>query len=82
MAIEALVQLKKHFPHVDIIGGNVATAEVCPQLCQPEANCALAHSSFPILSQHMFFSAQGTRDLIDAGADGVKVGVGPGSMYV
>ncbi len=26
-------------------------------------------------------SAEGTRDLILAGADGIKVGVGPGSMY-
>lgn len=44
-------ELKKRFPTVDVISGNVATAE-------------------------------GAKALIDAGADGVKVGVGPGSMYV
>ncbi len=27
-------------------------------------------------------TAEGAKALIDAGADGVKVGVGPGSMYV
>lgn len=51
LAIDALVALKKHFPTVDVIAGNVATAE-------------------------------GTRDLIDAGADGIKVGVGPGSICI
>ena len=47
--IEATQALKKHFPHTDLIAGNVATAE-------------------------------GTLALIKAGADGIKVGVGPGSM--
>ncbi|MBD3650859.1 MAG: IMP dehydrogenase [Alcanivorax sp.] len=41
--------IKKHFPDVDVIGGNIATAEA-----------ALA--------------------LMEAGADGVKVGIGPGSI--
>jgi IMP dehydrogenase len=41
--------VKKHYPHVQIIGGNIATAAA-----------ALA--------------------LVDAGADGVKVGIGPGSI--
>ncbi len=41
--------VKQHFPRVDVLAGNVATAE-------------------------------GTRALIEAGADGVKVGVGPGSI--
>jgi len=41
--------VKKTFPHVDVIGGNIATAAA-----------ALA--------------------LVDAGADGVKVGIGPGSI--
>ncbi len=41
--------VKKKFPHIDIIAGNVATEE-------------------------------GARFLIDAGVDGVKVGVGPGSI--
>lgn len=41
--------VKKHFPQVDVIGGNIATAAA-----------ALA--------------------LVDAGADGVKVGIGPGSI--
>jgi IMP dehydrogenase len=41
--------IKKQYPQVDVIGGNVATAE-------------------------------GTEALIEAGADGVKVGVGPGSI--
>ena len=42
-------RLKKKFPGVEIVAGNVATGE-------------------------------GTRDLIEAGADAVKVGVGPGSI--
>jgi IMP dehydrogenase len=41
--------VKKNFPQVDVVGGNVATAEAA-------------------------------RALIDAGADGVKVGIGPGSI--
>ncbi|MCC7371560.1 MAG: IMP dehydrogenase [Chloroflexi bacterium] len=47
-AIKATSEVKKRFPHVELVSGNVATAE-------------------------------GTRDLIDAGADAVKVGVGPGA---
>lgn len=41
--------IKEHYPHIDVIGGNIATAEA-----------ALA--------------------LVEAGADGVKVGIGPGSI--
>ena len=41
--------IKEHFPHVQVIGGNIATGEA-----------GLA--------------------LVDAGADGVKVGIGPGSI--
>ncbi len=41
--------VKKHFPHVDVIGGNIATANAA-------------------------------RALVDAGADAVKVGIGPGSI--
>jgi IMP dehydrogenase len=47
--IEAVRTLKKNYPDVEIIAGNVASAE-------------------------------GTRALIEAGADAVKVGVGPGSI--
>ncbi|HEB83872.1 MAG TPA: IMP dehydrogenase, partial [Bacteroidetes bacterium] len=47
--INVVSQLKKRYPDLQIIAGNVVTAE-------------------------------GTRDLIKAGADGVKVGVGPGSI--
>ena len=48
--LETVSGLKKRFGHkVDVIGGNVATAD-------------------------------GTRALIDAGADAVKVGIGPGSI--
>lgn len=47
-ALRATRAVKKAFPTVQLIAGNVATAE-------------------------------GTRDLIDAGADAVKVGVGPGA---
>ncbi len=47
-ALKAVAELKQRFPHVELIAGNVATAE-------------------------------GTEDLIAAGADAVKVGVGPGS---
>ncbi len=46
---ETLTWLKSEFPHIDVIAGNVATAE-------------------------------GTLDLIEAGADAIKVGIGPGSM--
>jgi IMP dehydrogenase len=47
--IETVEFIKSNYPHVDVIAGNVATAE-------------------------------GVRDLIKAGADAVKVGVGPGSI--
>lgn len=47
--LETLTWLKKEFPDVDVIAGNVATPE-------------------------------GTLDLIEAGADAIKVGIGPGSM--
>ena len=45
----AVQYLKKNYPQIDVIAGNVATAEA-------------------------------TRALIEAGADGVKVGIGPGSI--
>lgn len=45
----ALHELKKKFPNVDVIAGNVATY-------------------------------QGAKDLMEAGADAVKVGMGPGSI--
>jgi IMP dehydrogenase len=47
--LEAVVEVKKAFPDVDLFAGNVATYE-------------------------------GTLALIDAGADAVKVGIGPGSI--
>ncbi len=47
--LDAAAQLKSAFPEVQMIVGNVATAE-------------------------------GTRDLIERGADAVKVGIGPGSI--
>jgi IMP dehydrogenase len=47
--IEMVARVKHAFGHIDVIGGNIVTAEA-----------ALA--------------------LIDAGADGVKVGIGPGSI--
>ncbi len=47
--IEAVKAVKKAFPDLDIIAGNVATGD-------------------------------GAKALVDAGADGVKVGVGPGSI--
>ncbi|MDD2281756.1 MAG: IMP dehydrogenase [Eubacteriales bacterium] len=47
--LEAVKLLKKELPGVDVIAGNVATAEA-------------------------------TRDLIAAGADAIKVGIGPGSI--
>lgn len=46
--IDLTKELKKKFPSVDIVAGNVATAE-------------------------------GTQDLINAGADAIKVGIGPGA---
>jgi IMP dehydrogenase len=51
LAIDTVNTVKEKFPSVDIIAGNVATAE-------------------------------GTKDLIDAGADAIKVGVGPGSICI
>ncbi|MFW9853229.1 MAG: IMP dehydrogenase, partial [Candidatus Thorarchaeota archaeon] len=51
LAINAMKEIKKKLGDVELIAGNVATAE-------------------------------GSKDLIDAGADGVKVGVGPGSICV
>ncbi|MEY2666547.1 MAG: hypothetical protein RLZZ384_718 [Pseudomonadota bacterium] len=47
--IDRVRWVKKHYPNVQVIGGNIATAEA-----------ALA--------------------LVEAGADGVKVGIGPGSI--
>ena len=44
LAINATRELKKHFPKVDVVAGNVATSD-------------------------------GVRALVDAGADGIKVGV-------
>jgi IMP dehydrogenase len=47
--LEAVRDVKKRFPDVDLLAGNIATYE-------------------------------GAKALIDAGADGVKVGIGPGSI--
>ena len=47
--LEAVAHIKRNFPQVELIAGNIATAE-------------------------------GARDLIKAGADAVKIGVGPGSI--
>lgn len=47
--IDRVRWIKKNFPQVDVIGGNIATAEAA-------------------------------RALVEAGADGVKVGIGPGSI--
>ncbi|NNE48140.1 MAG: IMP dehydrogenase [Rhodothermales bacterium] len=47
--LEAVFKVKSDFEHVEVVAGNVATAE-------------------------------GTADLIAAGADAVKVGIGPGSI--
>lgn len=47
--INRVAWVKHHFPEVDVIGGNIATA-------------------------------QAAVDLVKAGADGVKVGIGPGSI--
>ncbi|QNF33900.1 IMP dehydrogenase [Adhaeribacter swui] len=47
--LDAVREIKQHFPNLDLIAGNVATAE-------------------------------GAKALADAGADAVKVGVGPGSI--
>ncbi|MDA9994246.1 IMP dehydrogenase [Burkholderiales bacterium] len=47
--IDRVSWVKKHYPSIDVIGGNIATADAA-------------------------------RALADAGADGVKVGIGPGSI--
>ncbi|AUL46910.1 IMP dehydrogenase [Bordetella trematum] len=47
--IERVRWVKQHYPKVEVIGGNIATAEAA-------------------------------RALVEAGADGVKVGIGPGSI--
>ncbi len=47
--LEAVAEVKKAFPHIDLLAGNVATYD-------------------------------GAMALIDAGADAVKVGIGPGSI--
>ncbi len=47
--LERVSWIKKHFPELQVIGGNIATAAAA-------------------------------RDLVDAGADAVKVGIGPGSI--
>jgi IMP dehydrogenase len=50
-ALDMVHALKKQFPKVDVVGGNVATAD-------------------------------GVRDMVSAGADAVKVGVGAGSICI
>jgi len=50
-ALDMVTRLKDRFPAVDVVGGNVATAE-------------------------------GVRDMVSAGADAVKVGVGAGSICI
>ena len=47
--LDRVTWVKKHFPEVQVIGGNIATATAA-------------------------------KALVDAGADGVKVGIGPGSI--
>lgn len=47
--LERVRWVKQHFPHIDVIGGNIATAEAA-------------------------------KALVEHGADGVKVGIGPGSI--
>lgn len=47
--LDRVTWVKKHFPQVQVIGGNIATAAAA-------------------------------KALVDAGADGVKVGIGPGSI--
>lgn len=47
--LDVIALLKRTYPHVEVIGGNVATAH-------------------------------GTKDLIEAGADAVKAGIGPGGI--
>src|SRR5262249_42927931 len=47
--LDAVRDTKKRYPHLDVVAGNVATADA-------------------------------TEALIDAGADAVKVGIGPGSI--
>ena len=47
--LEMVAWCKQHYPHIDVMAGNVATAE-------------------------------GAQALFEAGADGVKIGVGPGSI--
>ena len=47
--LDRVAWVKRNFPHIEVVGGNIATADAA-------------------------------RALVDAGADGVKVGIGPGSI--
>ena len=47
--LDRVTWVKTHFPQIEVVGGNIATADAA-------------------------------RALVDAGADGVKVGIGPGSI--
>ena len=49
MVLETVKEIKKNFPKLDLVAGNIATAEAA-------------------------------KDLIECGVDGLKVGVGPGSI--
>jgi IMP dehydrogenase len=48
LMLEGLKRIKREFPHIPVVAGNVATRE-------------------------------GTKDLLEAGADAIKVGIGPGA---
>ena len=47
--VDTVKYIKKHYPGMDVLAGNIATADAA-------------------------------KELVDAGADAVKVGVGPGSI--
>ncbi len=72
--IDALKAIKTAFPGLDVVVGNIATAAA--------AALKAIKTAFPGLDVVVgnIATAAAAKDLIAAGADGLKVGIGPGSI--
>ncbi len=94
--INAVTRIKEVYPELQVIAGNVATAQATEDLIKAGADCVkvgigpgsicttrvVAGIGVPQFQviAGNVATAQATEDLIKAGADCVKVGIGPGSI--